>query len=629
MSHCLNPYCSTPQNPDTANFCCYCGFKLLLGDRYRALESLGRGGFGRTFLAVDEYKPSRPKCVIKQFFPQNQSSHPEQARELFQREAIQLERLGDHPQIPELLAHFEQADYLYLVQEYIDGENLLQRLARRGPFSDRQVWHLLHDLLPVLDFIHNNQVIHRDVKPQNVIQRPNGQYVLVDFGAAKSIAGSDLPRTGTSIGSPEFVAPEQAIGKAVYASDLYSLGVTCIYLMTRVRPADLFDTDEGVWVWQQHVQAPVSSALSQLLDKLLQGPIKRRYQSASEVLQDLTGDRIVQALTRESVGVDHSANQSLAPVFEAATSSQTTISPIAPTAPKVWKCLHRLTGHSSWVRAVALHPEGNTLASGSGDKTLKFWRLDGGELLRTVVAHEAWVRAIAASPDGRMVGSCSNDKTIKIWDWQTGNCLGTFRGHGDWVRSLAFSSNGKLLVSGSQDRTVKVWHVATGELLQTLEGHSHWVTAIGLSPDGQTLVSGSRDKTLYLWHPSKPQPLKTLEGHTSSINTVAISADNSLLASGSDDTTVRLWDLTSGRLKHTLTDHRGAVHSVVFTPDGSALISGSQDGSVKIWDLATGHLLHTLSDHANWIWSVAVARDGATIVAGCWDGSIKIWRKQS
>src|SRR5579883_2757926 len=131
MSHCLNPYCPKPQNPDSAKFCSSCGFKLLLGDRYRAVRPIARGGFGRTFLAVDEYKPSRPPCVIKQFFPQtDRARDPVYDRELFRREAVQLEALGAHPQIPELLAHFEQAEYQYLVQEFIDGVNLLEETAR-------------------------------------------------------------------------------------------------------------------------------------------------------------------------------------------------------------------------------------------------------------------------------------------------------------------------------------------------------------------------------------------------------------------------------------------------------------------------------------------------------------------
>jgi serine/threonine protein kinase len=176
MSYCLNPHCSSPQKPDSDKFCSTCGFRLLLGDRYRAVRPIGRGGFGKTFLAVDEYKPSQPACVIKQFLPQDRSVLDfDRARELFRQEAMRLEQLGTHAQIPELLAHFEQAEYQYLVQEFIDGHNLMEEVMLHGSFSDRQVWQLLDDLLPVLEFIHHHQVIHRDIKPQNIIRRASTQ----------------------------------------------------------------------------------------------------------------------------------------------------------------------------------------------------------------------------------------------------------------------------------------------------------------------------------------------------------------------------------------------------------------------------------------------------------------------
>ncbi len=187
MSQCLNPDCLN-QNPPNTNFCQKCGSKLLLAERYRAVKIIGQGGFGRTFKAVDEFKPSQPFCVIKQFFPQAQGTQNlEKAAELFAQEAVRLESLGTHPQIPELLAFFTQDNRQYLIQEFIDGKNLQQELETVGAFNETQIWELLNDLLPVLEFIHSQQVIHRDIKPENIIRRPDysqkkGELVLVDFG---------------------------------------------------------------------------------------------------------------------------------------------------------------------------------------------------------------------------------------------------------------------------------------------------------------------------------------------------------------------------------------------------------------------------------------------------------------
>ncbi len=303
MSYCLNPRCPYPQNRAGTEVCQACGSRLLLGDRYRAVRAIGQGGFGRTFLAVDEHKPSKPPCVIKQFFPQTQGS-TYKAAQLFRQEAEQLDELGNHPQIPELLAHFEFEHQLYLVQEYIDGQNLAQELAASGACNEAQIRQLLNDLLPVLEFIHSKQVIHRDIKPENIIRRRSsaspgkvgrgtggqgrkGELVLVDFGASKAVTPTAMERTGTRIGSAGFAAPEQLIGKAVYASDLYSLGVTCIHLLTNMPPFELYSVREGAWVWQDYLKAPISNHLAWILDDMLKVATHQRYQSAEEVLRDL------------------------------------------------------------------------------------------------------------------------------------------------------------------------------------------------------------------------------------------------------------------------------------------------------------------------------------------------------
>ncbi|MBR8829344.1 MAG: WG repeat-containing protein [Gomphosphaeria aponina SAG 52.96 = DSM 107014] len=289
MSYCLNPNCHNPYNPTTNKFCQHCGSKLLLKDRYRALKQIGEGGFGKTFLAVDEDIPSKPDCVIKQFLPQAQgTTNVEKATKLFEQEAIQLDTLGKHDQIPKLLAHFEQDGRLYLLQEFVDGQNLAEELTEKGVFNEQQIRQLLQSLLPVLHFIYKHKVIHRDIKPENIIRRrKDSQLVLVDFGAAKFANEKPLNQTGTIIGTPGYAAPEQGFGKANFSSDLYSLGVTCLHLLTNIEPFQLLDASNDEWVWRDYLNHPVSFELGQILDKLVQEAVKERYQSAAEVLQDL------------------------------------------------------------------------------------------------------------------------------------------------------------------------------------------------------------------------------------------------------------------------------------------------------------------------------------------------------
>jgi serine/threonine protein kinase len=287
MNHCLNPLCREPQNPNDADVCQSCGQSLLLDRRYLAIKPLGQGGFGRTFLAVDVESPLKPRCVIKQFFPQQGVGNQDKALVLFEQEADRLADLGDNANVPQLFEAFAENGQEYLIQEFIDGQNLAQELAEHDTYSEAQIIELLESLLATLDSIHQKQVIHRDVKPENIIRRRDGKLFLVDLGAAKTATGTALGRTGTVIGSAEYVAPEQSRGKAVFASDLYSLGVTCLHLLTGLSPFDLYDMANGGWAWRDVVQQPVSKELGAILDRLIAPPTNQRYGSAREALNAL------------------------------------------------------------------------------------------------------------------------------------------------------------------------------------------------------------------------------------------------------------------------------------------------------------------------------------------------------
>ncbi|QUS59742.1 protein kinase [Synechocystis sp. PCC 7338] len=289
MTQCLNPQCLAV-NPDHYRFCQRCGKPLWLKERYQAVKLIGQGGFGKTFLAIDHDKPSKPYCVIKQFCPQGSGTEGlAKAEQLFAEEAKRLDELGHHDQIPSLLAYFTIDGQQYLVQEYVEGQNLEEELEQFGPFDQHKIEQLLLDLLPVLNFIHQVPVIHRDIKPANIIRRTKDQkLVIVDFGAAKKITEKNQGVTGTQIGSVEYVAPEQLVGKPVTASDLYSLGVTCIYLLTSISPLNLFNSYEYEWVWRDYlVDNLVDEKLGKILDKMICTKIKERYKGVNDIIQHL------------------------------------------------------------------------------------------------------------------------------------------------------------------------------------------------------------------------------------------------------------------------------------------------------------------------------------------------------
>lgn len=306
--YCTRPGCPRPQNyfPDLDDssllktvqqrYCKTCGMPLILSGRYLPVRLLGQGGFGAAFLARDRYTPAMRQCVAKLLQP-SVSLTPAQltiAQNLFEREAAVLEELGnEHPQIPSLLAFFEltvpslQAgktdQFFYLVQEFIDGENLEQELAVKGKFSESETVEVLREILKVLDFVHSRGSIHRDIKPANIMRGKNGRLYLLDFGAVKQVTQSaGSAKASTGIYSLGYAPPEQMNGQEVYpATDLYALGVTCITLLSGLQPTELFDSYRNEWNWRSRVQ--INSRLAQVLDRMLLSAPSQRFQSAAQV----------------------------------------------------------------------------------------------------------------------------------------------------------------------------------------------------------------------------------------------------------------------------------------------------------------------------------------------------------
>ncbi|MEH1944971.1 MAG: serine/threonine-protein kinase [Nostoc sp.] len=298
MVCCLNPNCENPQNLDGTDLCLSCGTELvsLLRNRYRITTPLGRGGFARTYIAEDIDKLNE-RCVVKQlvlsqFYGDRGSQAHKKATELFEQEAQRLKELAEHVQIPNLYAYFKEGEYLYLVQQFIEGQNLLQELKQQGIFNESKIRDFLNDLLSVLVAIHQQQVIHRDIKPENIIRRHgDGRLVLIDFGVAKQKTESiNTTLAGTIIGSLGYAPIEQMqLGKVFPSSDMYSLGITCFHLLTDISPSSLWFKQGYGWTstWRQHLTQTISQELEMVLDKLLQENHEKRYQSAQAVLQDL------------------------------------------------------------------------------------------------------------------------------------------------------------------------------------------------------------------------------------------------------------------------------------------------------------------------------------------------------
>ncbi|MFN6566815.1 serine/threonine-protein kinase [Dendronalium sp. ChiSLP03b] len=312
--YCTRPHCPRPQNyfadlddittlkTTQQKYCTSCGMPLMLDGRYVPIKLLGKGGFGAAFLARDRRIPGMRSCVVKQFQPVGNlnTTQLQLAQQLFEREAEVLAQIGnEHEQIPDLFAFFpvivpslqlgQEDQFFYLVQEYIDGQNLEEELVQKGKFSEQQVLEVLQEILKVLKFVHNRGIIHRDIKPSNIMRRRDGKLFLLDFGAVKQVTNAPAGGAGSSTGiySMGFAPPEQMAGNQVFPStDLYALAVTILNLLTGQEAKTLFDAYSNQWQWRRQVS--VNHRLADILDKMLLPAANQRFQSADEVLQALS-----------------------------------------------------------------------------------------------------------------------------------------------------------------------------------------------------------------------------------------------------------------------------------------------------------------------------------------------------
>ncbi len=302
---------------------------------------------------------------------------------------------------------------------------------------------------------------------------------------------------------------------------------------------------------------------------------------------------------------------------------------IIPQSSQTWSCIHTISGHSDWVRSLAISPNNQTLISGSFDKNIKIWDLATGELINTLSGHSKAVFSVVISLDEKVIASGSRDETIKLWEMDSGRLIKTLTGHSGSVRSLLLSQDGKTLISGSFDKTIKLWDLSTGELINTITDNINPISAIALTPDNQIASSGE-DGIIRLWELQTGKCSSILTGNLSSVESLAISPD-AYIAASSVNGMISLWQLPTGLLINSFKGHLGQVTSGVFSFDGQTYISGSADGTIKIWHkenngkLTESPLQILANDQTTSVISIAISADGNILVSGSSDGTIKIW----
>lgn len=652
MSYCLNPNCPNPSDPLNAGRrnCCQCGSELLLQNRYRVIKPLGGGGFGKTYLIDDRGIEKVLKVLLK--------SHPK-AISLFQQEAQVLISLRN-PGIPRI----EEDGYFTffpensdepihcLVMEFIGGANLQDwmKSRRHRPINQTQAVDWLTQLSEILEKVHQQNYFHRDIKPHNIMRKPNGQLVLIDFGTVREVSETYLVKVGqgqnvTGIVSPGYTAPEQTNGKAVPQSDFFALGRTFVYLLTGKPPTAFPENPRsGKLQWRKY--APhISKKLADIVDYLMAPFPGNRPQTPAMILQCLA-----EIDTEDSSGKENYRNYSpskqsyLGRENTRLPSRENTKLPTDKTQTRHQlrtKLNTKISHNKSKINLKNNLIIGLTmlLLAGAISQFYGFWRygmfpanpilllrgLNSSRFLRnTLNSYLGKVNATALTPDGQTLATGSSNG-IKIWNLKTGELKNNIAdAHKAQVTTLAISPSGQILVSGSADQTIRFWDLRVGKLRSTIMGHQAQVNAVAISPDGQTLASVGSDRLMKLWNiQTSGRMLTRIPDKKYEVNTLAFSRDGTILVSGSNDGTIRLWNISTGIRRQTLEGHTKAVNTVVVSPDNQTLASGSEDGTIRLWNLETGEQERVIKPNIGAVKSIVFSPDNQKIVAG--GENITIW----
>jgi predicted Ser/Thr protein kinase len=609
--------------------------------RYRVLEFLGAGGMGAVYTA----RHLLMDRVVALKVVHRRLTRDPAAVERFRQEVRAAARLA-HPNIVTAHDADQAGDRHFLVMEYIAGQSLARRVAERGPLPVAAACEYVRQAALGLQHAFEHGMVHRDVKPQNLMLTPAGRVKILDFGLAHIGAGDPAPaaadtasdltaaagtQTGLLMGTPDYMAPEQGGGarRVDIRADVYGLGCTLYFLLAGWPP---FPEGTAAAKLAAHradppqplteVRDDVPAALARVVDRMLAKDPARRFQTPADVARALAqfagaaqtrfGRRLWLAAAAGGLIV----------------AGAVLVRPLLRTdsVPPAVGEVRRFDGHSDHVWCVALSADGRHALSASGDQTVRLWDVTTGRELRRFVGHEAEVTGVVISPDGRTALSGAGDETVRVWDVATGRELRRLDGHNAKVEAVAFSPDGRRALTGGYDGTARLWDVATGRELLRLTGHADTVRWVDFSPDGRRALTGGWDNLIILWDLDTGRPVRRLAGHTDRVNCVRFSPDGRRAVSAGGDSTVRVWDVDTGaevgRLAHEAVN---GVHAVAWLPDGRRVVSAGGP-EVRVWDVAAGRELHRLRGHSSKVWSVVVSADGRHLLSGGQDGTVRLWR---
>ena len=682
---------------------------------YRLVRLLGQGGFAEVYLGEHVYLDTTAAIKILH------TRLDEDDVEHFRAEARTVARLV-HPNIVRVLEFNVQDGTPYLIVDYAPNGTLRKRHPRGIPVPLSTVSGYVKQIASALQYAHEQRVIHRDVKPENMLVGRRNEILLSDFGIAL-VAQSSRYSSGNGkvqdmAGTIAYMAPEQIQAQACPNSDQYSLAIVVYEWLSGTRPFQGSFTEIAV---KQTMAAPpplrekfptLSQEVEEVVLKALSKDPKDRFEdiqafaialehaalqapgpapvpgdtplpqtqisSSVETIQlsnqeDLSADLLtVPSLTPNPLPPNTSSLLQATPSsLETSLVDQSQVTPLPPVARQAplisrrklvlgltgavivgavgagltWlaheqqmpppassivegNLLYTFRGHSMLVWSAACSPDGQRVASASGDETAQVWDATTGDHLNIYSRHKDSVYSVSWSPDGQRIASASYDRTVQIWDATFGDPFYTYSGHSSWVWTASWSPNGRSIASAGGDSTVHVWSSAGDGQHFTYTGHTAPVYTVAWSPDGSRIASGGDDGTVQIWDAANGNRLSTHRGQSASIWAVAWSLDGKRIASAGDDKTVQIWNAADGRHLFAYPGHTDFVYAVAWSLDGKRIASAGDDKTVQIWDAANGDHRYIYHGHSAGVRSVSWSFRNKRIASASWDKTVQVWVAQ-
>ncbi len=627
---------------------------LRLGN-YLLLDRVGSGGMGHVHKAVHE----RMNRVVALKLLPPMAALDEGLVSRFRRE-VQVAAKLHHPNIVTAYDADEADGVHFLVMELVEGRDLGQVVTEDGPLAWDVALDTIRQAAEGLAYAHREGVLHRDVKPANLLVDEAGTVKVLDMGLARLDASEGLTTTGEFLGTAATMAPEQGEDLRLVdeRSDVYGLGCTLYYLLTG---RHVYAGESAVQMLLAHASQPVP----RLRDACPDLPPSVEYLFESMVQKDKADRPADMPAVLEAIQAIREGE--------------------APELPPVAPASDPLPAHSRrrWVGAAAalvvvavvavlLATRSGTDGGGNGAADARAAAL-AGPLIRTLRGHQGAVHGVAVHPDGRRILSASGDGTIGVWNRDSGELVDRLYGHADSVRSVLCLADGKTAVSSSDDASIRIWDLTRSETTKVLTGHEAKVRQLALAPDESFVASVSKDGTLRLWDlPEGKERLQGSEhgawvGDNRGFLSVAIHPEGTVLATTAFDRMVRLWDASSLGVRQALGPHASDVGFIAFGRDGSHLLydvnggevrvmgadareeicrlighedwvyalacahhapvvaTGSQDTTIRLWNYRTGRLLATLKGHEYTVGALAFTADDAVLVSGAGDETVRLW----